>query len=150
MTESAHSPAEHPAPHRTQASPLSLLTAIAAGPTGWIAQLIIDYGLSSYACFPRDAPLRQSPPWQGEHLLLLAVNLACLLLPVLGLVTALKSWRRTRYEKAGGAGTLLEIGEGRTRFLASCGMMSCLGFGLAVLFNTASALAAPACWDIGS
>src|SRR3546814_4823219 len=66
----------HPAPHRDRASSRGLLLALAASPAGWIVQLVLDYGLSSFACYPGDTPLRQSPPagWGGEHLLLAAIR----------------------------------------------------------------------------
>ena len=41
--------------------------------------------------------------------------------------------------------TLLEAGEGRTRFLAVCGLMSALGFAAAILFNTIAVLTVPPC-----
>jgi hypothetical protein len=143
-------PEEHPAPHRGRVSILASLASLIAGPAAWIVQLVVGYGLSSLACFPHDAPLRQSPPpgWSNEPLLLGAINGTCLLLAVLGGMMALMHWRRTRGERGGGAEHALEIGEGRTRFLALCGMLSGFGFALAILFDTPAILAVPACWSI--
>ncbi|MBI1405287.1 MAG: hypothetical protein GC145_04080 [Caulobacter sp.] len=150
MTQ-AESPApDHPAPHRNRARFRWLLLSLAAGPTGWICQLVVNYGLSSYACYPGDTPRRQVPlpGWTGEHLLLVAVNLIALALAVAGLLVGLVLWRKAQAEKPGGAEQLLEVGEGPTRFLASCGMMASAAFGAAILFNTVSTLAAPVCWDL--
>jgi len=144
-------PQEHPSPHRDQVRLWSLLFGLAAGPAAWIGQLVLGYGLSSYACFPKDEPHLASPPpgWDGEHLLLLAINLACLALAAGGLSMALANWRRSRAEKRGGAHHMLEVGEGRTRFLALCGMLACGLFGAAILANTVSIVAVPACWSVG-
>ena len=51
-------------------------------------------------------------------LVLLLVNVACLAAGALGIVFALRAWRRTRDEKPGGGHYLLDVGEGRTRFTA--------------------------------
>ena len=143
-------PQEHSSPHRHRVGLAPLLLSLAAGPAAWIGQLVLGYGLSSYACYPKDAPRLASPPpgWGGEHILLLGVNLACLALAAWGLATAVGSWRRSREETRGDAHHLMEVGEGRTRFLALCGMLCCGLFGAAILFNTAPILGVPACWSV--
>lgn len=143
-------PHEHPSPHRAQVGLLWLLFGLAAGPTAWIAQLLLGYGLSSYACYPKDEPHLASPPpgWGNEHLVLVIINLACLALAAAGLVVSLANWRRTRAEKRGGAHRMMEIGEGRTRFLSLCGALTCGLFGAAILFDTLMILGVPACWSV--
>jgi hypothetical protein len=143
-------PQEHPSPHRHEVGLPALLFSLAAGPTGWITQLLLGYGLSSYACFPKDEPYLASPPpgWGGEHLILLAINLCCLGLVAAGFLVALASWRRTQAEKEGGAHHMLEVGEGRTRFLSLCGILACGLFGSAILFDTLPIVGTPACWNI--
>ena len=42
---------------------------------------------------------------------------------------------------------MLDAGEGRTRVLAACGVMSGVGFGLAILADGAVSLGVPACWS---
>jgi hypothetical protein len=125
-----------------------LLAALAAGPAAWALQLIAGYGLSSLACFPHDSPHQTTPPpgWGGETTLLLAINLACLLLALAGGALCLRDWRKARDGAHQGA----EIREGRTRFLALCGGLAGLGFALAILFDTATILGTPTCWNIPS
>jgi hypothetical protein len=151
MSSEAHSPHEHPAPHRDRVRVLELLGGLAAGPAAWVAQLVVGYGLSSYACYPSDQPYLRAPPpgWRGERPVLLAINLACLVVALAGLWLAHRNWRATRHEKPGGGHVLLATGEGRTRFLAGCGMLTAAGFALAILFDTAAVLGAPTCWDFG-
>lgn len=141
---------EHPSPHRGRVSVTALLVALAAGPAAWVAQLMLGYGLSSYACFPGDQPWEQAPPpgWGGERPALIAINLVCLALALAGFWIALGAWRRVRGEKEGGVTHLLTRGEGRSRFLALCGMLDCAVFAIAILFDTAGILGVPSCWNV--
>jgi hypothetical protein len=143
-------PQEHPAPHRDRVRLIALLFGLAAGPAAWIGQMLLGYGLSSYACYPSDEPRLTSPPpgWSGEHIWLLVINLAGLALTVVGFLVAWGNWRRTRAEKPGKAHRLLETGEGRARFLALSGMLACGVFAVAILANTWMGLGVPACWEI--
>lgn len=140
----------HPAPHRARVSIAASLASLIAGPAAWIVQLVVGYGVSSLACFPHDAPYRQSPPpgWSAEPSLLGAVNILCLAFAMLGGLTAAWHWRRTRGEKRGGVARALDVGEGRTRFMAACGVLSGFGFALAILFDSQAILAVPPCWSI--
>jgi hypothetical protein len=45
----------------------------------------------------------------------------------------------------GGSHHLVEVGEGRSRFLAVCGMVTAGGFFIAIAFNTLSVLLVPLC-----
>jgi hypothetical protein len=136
----------HPAPHRHRVGPRLLLAGLTAGPAAWILQLVVAYGLSSFACAPRGMPRSGGASnWPG-HPFLLGLNIACLALAAFGGAIALRSWRQTGQEKFGGGHVLLETGEGRTRFLAACGVLSALGFITAILFNTVEFFTVPACW----
>jgi hypothetical protein len=129
---------------RPTTSPTSVpaqLFGVAAGPAAWIAQLMLDYGLSSYACFPGDAPRATAPP-AGEHGVLLAINLACLALALAGLWVGLAGLRQVR--GATGSAT----GGGRPRFLAMCGVLSASVFAIAIGFDLPSTLALRLCWSI--
>jgi hypothetical protein len=151
MSSHSHD-AGHPAPHRDRVGMGWLIGALAAGPAAWIVQLVAGYGLSSLACFPHDAPFEQSPPpgWGGEPAILLIVNGVCLLVALGGCLVSLDHWRRTRSEKAGGAHHTLEIGEGRTRFLAACGALLGAAFALAIVFDTVMIIGTPTCWSLPS
>lgn len=145
-------PAGHPSPQRGRVSILAQIAGLAAGPAAWIAQLVVDYGLSSYACYPFTEPFQQAPPpgWGGERILLLIVNLACLAASLGGLATAHRVWRRARDEKPGDVHRVIHTGHGRTRFLALCGMLASIGFAVAILFDTAAIVGVPSCWNIAS
>ena len=142
----------HPSPHRDPRAVPLLLGALAAGPAGWVLQLEVGYGLSSFACFPHNVALTQTPPpgWAHEPALLLALNLFGLALCAGGLAVALLYWRRTSAKKLTATHDRPDVAEARTRFLAACGVLTSLGFALATLFDTVSILATPTCWSIPS
>jgi hypothetical protein len=127
-------------------SPLPISTpaqlfGVAAGPAAWIAQLVLNYAVSSYACFPGDSPRLTAPP-PAEHGVLLLINLACLALALLGLGISLAGLRRSRAADAAATGV------GRSRFLAMCGVLSASAFAIAIAFNTPSTLALRLCWSV--
>ena len=117
-----------------------LMLGLAAGPTAWIAQLLLDYGLSSHACFPVSHPVAQLPPGSGKPALAV-ITLLCFLLALAGLGTAWRLWRGARDEPPSA---------GRTCFLALCGLYSCAGFAVAILASAASIIAVPSCWAFAS
>lgn len=138
---------EHPSPHRARVSTSVLLVGLAAGPAAWIAELVVSYAVSSRACaYARQSGLGSGPAFAGETPALIAINLTCLLLAALGGALSYRNWRRTRLEKPGAIQSALAIGEGRTRFIASCGMISAIIFAIAILFNTLEPLLVSACW----
>ena len=128
----------------TQRVPAQLF-GVAAGPAAWIAQLCVNYGLSSYACFPGDAP-RATPPPAAEHAVLLLISLACLALALAGLWVSFAGLRRSRADGPpdGMAATVLS----RSRFLAMCGVLSATAFAIAIGFNIPSTLALKLCWSL--
>lgn len=148
MTAARLGPSEHPSPHRDKVRLEILLLALAAGPTAWIVQLVVDFGLSSAVCRQYGVPRAAGAAdvWAAEHLILVGVNLVCFAVALAGGFTALAAWRRTRAEKPGDVAELVEIGEGRTRFLAACGMMASAAFAVAILFDTAWPFFVPSCW----
>jgi hypothetical protein len=141
--ESERSPA-HPAPDRHKARFGALVVGLAAAPVGWALQTIIGYSLVSASCYPGAAPLRMPvhPDLRG---VLVALNLVALAIGLVGHGVAYRSWSATRTERDGSAAHLLEVGEGRTRFLAMCGRLVSLGFLVATLFTSVSLLLSPLC-----
>ncbi len=150
MSPAADAATEHPAPHRARVRPWVLLATLGAGPFAWIVQLVVSYGVAGYACYRGGAPRLAPPPagWGAEHAGLLALNLVCLGVALAGAALSWRSWRKVRGETSGGGQSLLETGEGRTRFLATCGILAGLGFALAIAFNTAEPLVIASCWRI--
>lgn len=136
---------EHPAPERHRVSPLALWFGLAGAPAAWSVQTLIDLPMSSHACFPSLFPL-QVPATGALRGLLFVVGVGAIIVSVAALVTAARSWQRTREEHQSGAGkgsrhghgtALAETGEGRTRFMAAAGVLTSLTFLFVSVANTA-------------
>jgi hypothetical protein len=137
MTAMSATPKTSPSP-RT----IALLFALAAGPAGWILQLVLDYGIAGYACYRGAGPRLSTPAtgWPGERAVLIGLNGAGLALAVVGGVIAYRAWRGLRAGEP--------TASGRTRFLATCGMFSAAGFGAAILFGTIEPFMVSTCWRV--
>ena len=137
----------HPSPQAERVDHVWLFVAIGAGPAAWIVQLIAGYAIASVACTVRRAVGGASgDAFAGEPAWLIALSFAALVIVVAGGIFCRIAWNRTAREKTGGPETTLTTGTGRTRFLAVFGMLSSVGFTLAVLFNTIEPLLVPGCW----
>ncbi|WP_424360333.1 hypothetical protein [Methylocystis parvus] len=137
---------EPPSPHKHLVSDAAVFGALLAGPLAWLAQLLLNYGLASHACFPRETPRETlAQGWIWLHSGLLAINLAALAVAIAGTVAAFFLWRRTREEAEGDHARLLEAGQGRTRFFAIWGVWSGVWFILQILFGLIAVIGAPGC-----
>lgn len=135
---------KHPAPERNKATLWSLSFSLAAPPLAWSVQSIVGYSISSEACYPGDTP-RTLPLFAGLWDLLLGINGVALGVGVLGIVIAYRNWSATRRETGGDSAHLIERGEGRTRFLAMCGLLLGAGFVIATVFTSVTLLLSPLC-----
>jgi hypothetical protein len=134
----------HPAPHRHKVSLFALGFGLAAAPLAWAAQTVFGYALSSHACFPGATP-RAAPLFAGAEQIAVAMNLIAIVVAAVAAATAYRSWRATRDEDDGRASRLVEVGEGRTRFLALWGMLTSAGFLVAMIFASLAILLVPLC-----
>lgn len=134
---------EHPSPHRAHASQLTLWLGLALAPAAWYLELAIDTPLLSQACYPRDIALGGSLPMLMP--IVLAVDVATLLVAAFAGFLAWRNWRRTSGEKAGGGGRLFSSGDGRTRFMSMAGMITCGVIFLAVLYTVMTHVLLPEC-----
>jgi hypothetical protein len=136
----------HPAPRREHAGFASLLFGLFGAPIAWSVHEMVSYGMASHACYPGAAPRTTALP-QGHWIwaALLAVNLIAIGVAAAAAVTSYRSWAATRRESAGNAPHLLEVGEGRTRFLALWGVLTSAGFVLAIALDIIALLVVPLC-----
>jgi hypothetical protein len=135
----------HPAPHRERYGRGALAFGLFAAPLAWAIQLTASYAVTGVTCngarYALDAPTL--------HTALATVDVMALAVTVAAFVVAWLGWRATREEAAGSAHHLLDAGEGRTRFLAVCGMMASAGFMLALIFATVGIAVVPPCAGAG-
>jgi len=144
MASEAETSPAHPSPERHKAPFAALVVGLSAAPIAWALQTVFGSSLVSESCYPGMMPLAipERPELRGW---LVALNVAAIVIGLAGNFVAHRSWSATRSERGGPAAHLLEVGEGRTRFLAMCGRMVSLGFVLATLFTSVSLLLAPLC-----
>ena len=121
---------------------LVLLFGACAAPVFWIGQVVLGYGLTAYACYPGDHPVR--PAATGAIFsALMAFDAVALLATACG---AWVSWQAWRYAREGTSHRdVLHTGEGRDRFLAIWGLLSSLWFFFAILFNSIASILVPPC-----
>jgi hypothetical protein len=133
----------HPSPERRQVRLLMLFGGLAAGPAAWTLHLMINYALASHICFPGAVPPfpgAAAPPWLSCALA--AIGIVAVASAIAGALISYRIWQTVRHERSrpeprfsGHAHELVEIGEGRTRFLALWGMITGTAFAFATLFD---------------
>jgi hypothetical protein len=134
----------HPAPHRYRAEFWVLLFGAAAAPLVWMGHLWLSYGLSSRTCFPADMA-NAGVSGAGLRDALLVLDAGAIVVSLIALAVSYRSWRATRTEARGHVEHAVEVGEGRTRFLAIWGMISSLMFLVAVVFAAIASIMVPLC-----
>jgi len=134
----------HPAPHRDRVGLNALWFGIAAAPVAWTLQLMFSSSLAGYACYPHADP-RTFPLWDGLSPVLLAISAGAFIIAVSGGGVAWNSWRQTRSERPGSAHHLMETGDGRTRFMAMCGLLTSTVFVIALAFGAVALSVVPLC-----
>ena len=132
------------APQRRNTSLCSLSFSLAAPPLAWSAQSLAGYAISSEACFPGDVP-RTTPLFAAMWQVLLLLNIVALAIALLAGLLAYRNWCAAHQEGGEDTAQLMERGEGRTRFLAMCGMLSSSGFLVAIVFTTVILFLSPLC-----
>lgn len=144
-TQHEHLAIGHPAPQRHDVALGATLFALGAAPAAWLVQLLAGFAATSYLCDPgQPYPLVAAvPSWLQPAIS--AVNILALAIAVAGTATGFMLHRRTAQEHQQSSGNLLDVGEGRTRFLVSFGMFSSAAFGIAILANTFSLFVMPLC-----
>jgi hypothetical protein len=142
LTDTQHG---HPAPQPQESPSPAMLFALGAAPTAWLIQLLIGFATTSYVCFTGLAhpPPPGLPAWLQP--LLIAANVAALLVALAGMAVGAGLLRRITEEPAHRAHNLLDVGEGRARFLATFSIFSSAVFCVGILANSFSLFAVPLC-----
>lgn len=136
----------HPAPLRHQVSPVEAIFAVTAGPLAWFVQLCAGYALATWPCFPQDH--RTSMPQSGyawSFPLMVALLIAGVLIALMAFGVSWRTYARTRHEAGGDDRHLIEVGAGRTRFLALWGMLLGAGFAVVTGLTAIAFLLVPRC-----
>lgn len=138
--------ASHPAPHRNRVGLGALLFGLFAAPIFWSGHEMTNYGLTNHFCFPGAVPLTTAPGEAGWLWpLMLAFDVITLAVIAAAGWLAYRNWSLAREEAAGHHEALLDVGEGRTRFLGLCGMLFSLLFFGATVFDLIALFLEPLC-----
>jgi hypothetical protein len=133
----------HPAPQRHNVDFALLAFALLATPAIWGLRLVANYAIDSHFCFPGDQRSDALPGWAWPTLL--GLDVLAILVAAAAVLISLSSWRRTQHESAAARGQLIEIGEGRTRFMSLWGLMIGIGFIVALIFDLVTLWITPVC-----
>jgi len=119
---------------------------IFGGPAAWSLQTIANYAVFAHFCYPGDVPLR-SATIDGVRAIGLVVSVVALAVTLAALAASVRAWRETQHH--GGeereARELLEVGEGRARFMAFAGILVSVLFTYAVLMIAVPLVTRPIC-----
>lgn len=131
----AHPDTGHPAPHRGRVSLTMLAIGLAGAPLAWSVQIVVGYAIAAYACYPQRMSLA-APVLTGLKSQLAVLSVAAIVLAAICTFVAYRSWHATRGEQPGDQHALLEHGEGRTRFMALCGLITSASFLVLLVFTS--------------
>ncbi len=146
MTTDQASLSHHPAPHREHASTFASAFGLLGGPLAWFIQLCAGYGMASWSCFPKDQRVIAPPDtaaWTWPTMVTLLI--ASIVIATAAFFAARHNFKRTQAEGEGGHAHLLEVGTGRTRFIALWGMILGAGFAAATVIDAVAFVVLPRC-----
>lgn len=146
MSDAAPSAAAHPAPSRNAVPTGRLSFGLLAAPGAWFVRLLVGYGLTSAACYPGMVPL--AVPADGltwVHGALYLFDAIAILIGLAASYVSWQDWQRTRGETGTSEGEAVETGEGRSRFMALCGLFTSTGFVSLLVFDLFAVILVPLC-----
>ena len=126
--------------------PVFLAIGLAVAPICWLTQLIVDYGLSSYACYPLlEQRATPAPGWGNVWIVVIVINLLTLALAVAATVLSALNWRTFTRRQPSLSDDLAVASKGRARFIAQCGTLAGIGFIAAIIFDLVAIIGSPIC-----
>jgi hypothetical protein len=136
----------HPAPHRHRVSAFESAFGLLGGPGAWFVQLCAGYAMASWPCFPRDEHrFLPEPAYAWTWSAIVAVSIAATIVSVAAYVVSRRTYNRVQDEGHGDHQHLLEVGSGRTRFLAIWGMILGAAFAVGTAMTTVAFFVLPRC-----
>jgi hypothetical protein len=133
-------------PYEVGVHVVPLAIGLAGAPAFWVVQLIVNYGLVSYACYPfieqRSTPALD---WGSIWIAVIIINLVTLTVALATTVLSFVNWRILVRLHPKMWDDLVEASEGRVRFAALCGAVAGSGFIIAIIFDLIAILGSPIC-----
>ena len=129
---------------RYPVSLVALLFGSCAAPIFWLGQLMLNYAVTAYACYPGDHPEAIATA-ASLRAAMLSFDVVAIVVTAAGGITAWLCFRKTQASRAVRGDLRLAAAEGRAHFLAVWGLFSSLWFFGAILFNTIASVTVPPC-----
>lgn len=133
-----------PPSSRTGPGVVSLFAGMVIAPLAWALQMLIGYALAAHACYPTDIALA-APLWPHLREIVGGVSVLLWLLLAVGFFIAWRNWQSTRARAVDGTERSVQSGDGRSRFMATCGLLVSALFAIVQLFTSMGILWIPAC-----
>jgi hypothetical protein len=145
MTSAIESGA-HPAPHASRVTLHESFFGLWGGPIAWLVQSSAGYALASQPCF-RNGVRAMSPPHALEWTwpAMIGLTTGAIVVSLLSLWISWRAFKWTRREAGGDSRHLMNVGAGRTRFLAVWGMLLGGSFAIAAAMTYVAFLTLPRC-----
>ena len=134
----------HPARGRHHVNGWWVAFGIVGAPAAWVLHLMMNFSVSSEVCSPGSI-YGHAHDISSLHTGMLIDSVAALCVAAVAGWISYNSWRATHAEEQGDHEHLLEIGEGRTRFLSMVGIVLSGGFFTAIVFDSLALLMVPFC-----
>lgn len=140
----AYSLSRHPSPHRDRIGLKALLYGIFVAPIAWSGCLMADFALVSHVCYPGEFPRSAPPGLTWIWWVVLALDIVALALIASGFLLSRRNWRVTGPPE-GHEHRLMQVGEGRSRFISVVGMAFSVMFFLITMTQTIALAFLPLC-----
>jgi len=138
---------DHPAPARHRVGRGALWFGVLAAATAWSVQAVFATTINGAGCIT----YRSAPPPTGAQLatargiVLLVLTIGLFFVCLLALFVSWRNWHAVHSHARGEETELLEVGEGRVRFMSMAGILLSALFALLLLLNSISLFLAPQC-----
>ncbi|MEE2951936.1 hypothetical protein SAMN06297251_11249 [Fulvimarina manganoxydans] len=124
-----------PAPDREKISDLALLAIFSAGPIAWSLQLFFGSAASGIACIGGDGQKLDAASLSWATPAMIGVTIIALLVALAAFAVSILVLRRTGDREPSNEESVMEAGQGRTRFVAIWSIWANGLFALAVAVN---------------
>lgn len=137
---------EHPAPNRKAVGSWALMLPLFGSVFVWGIHFLLNVTLAIGKCFSAyGAPMSPVAREGGVWTALLINNFVTVVILVAATVLSLRNWNVAGGEKNQRHSLLLDIGEGRTSFLAHWGILVSGGFLIVTIFDSIVIFLVPLC-----
>jgi len=126
-----------PAPDRGKVSAFVLLATFSAGPIVWSLQLFFGSAASGVACIGGDGQKLDAASFAWATPAMVGVTVVALLVSLAALAVSFVFLRRTGEQEDSNEESVMEAGEGRTRFIVIWSIWSNALFAVAIAVNLA-------------